>query len=236
MDRQWVTASEAFDALVNHYGRSNRFDDYETCIGATEDTLLNRLKWGQLRARSSKTIIKVFSIRYEDSSNDVIDNDLVPKIFWETLCGCKPINRECDWICGDFSYNRSDNAGNTYEGATFAIELEAVMLPGFSLGNWPVTSTLDQVDRHTGISNAAKGRPQKCDWDGVMAHLVAIANQPDGLDALAVGTLLQADIEKAMAVWFTAQTGDAPVISQIRPKASAIIKAIAEVEKSRGHF
>lgn len=69
------------------------------------------------------------------------------------------------------------------------------------------------------------GRPPKWDWEGAMAHVVAVANTPDGLET---GPGAQAAIERLIADWFTRASKDAgaPSESEVRKRASCIMKAI----------
>ncbi|WP_313809460.1 hypothetical protein [Sphingobium sp.] len=64
------------------------------------------------------------------------------------------------------------------------------------------------------------GRPRKWDWDGAMAHIVMLANKPDGLPT---GAGAQARIEEMLQQWFLDQSGDAPALSQIRQRAQKIV-------------
>ena len=56
------------------------------------------------------------------------------------------------------------------------------------------------------------GRKPMWAWDGAMAHLLKIANLPDGLPET------QADIERLVADWFIETAGDHPSESTIREK------------------
>lgn len=67
------------------------------------------------------------------------------------------------------------------------------------------------------------GRPAKWDWDASLAHIVALANKPDGLPS---GPGAQARIEELMVEWFIDRTGDAPAISQIRTRAQKIVRSM----------
>ena len=73
-----------------------------------------------------------------------------------------------------------------------------------------------------------RGRPTKWDWEGAMAHVVGLAQRPDGLP---VGHGAQSTIEKAMSEWFVRQFADQPAQSQIRQRAQMIMVKIALVEK-----
>jgi hypothetical protein len=69
------------------------------------------------------------------------------------------------------------------------------------------------------------GRPPKYDWEGALAHVVAVANTPDGLET---GPGAQAAIERLIADHFAraSNDGSAPCESQIRKRASRVMKAI----------
>lgn len=73
-----------------------------------------------------------------------------------------------------------------------------------------------------------RGRPPKWDWEGALAYVVAVANTPDGLET---GPGAQAAIERLMADWFTRASNDAsaPAVSEVRKRASRIMKAIGSL-------
>ena len=67
------------------------------------------------------------------------------------------------------------------------------------------------------------GRPRTWDWDSASAHLISIAQTPDGLP---VGPGAQAQIERLVSDWFMSSAGNSPADSQIRKHVAKIIKAI----------
>lgn len=69
----------------------------------------------------------------------------------------------------------------------------------------------------------ALGRPRKWDWDAAMAHIVALANKPDGLPT---GHGAQARIEELLTQWFLDQVDDSPAVSQIRARAQKIVRGL----------
>jgi hypothetical protein len=73
------------------------------------------------------------------------------------------------------------------------------------------------------------GRPRKWDWDAALAFVVSKAQTPDGLPD---GPSAQSKIEAMIAEWFESETGDSPSVSQIRTRASTIIRMI-EAEKAQ---
>jgi hypothetical protein len=68
------------------------------------------------------------------------------------------------------------------------------------------------------------GRPPRWDWEGALAHVVSLAQHPDGLPT---GPGAQARVEEMIAAWFIDEAGDAPAESQIRQRASKIMRTIA---------
>ena len=58
-------------------------------------------------------------------------------------------------------------------------------------------------------------------------HLLTIAQTPDGLP---VGQGAQAAIERVVAEWFTATTGNSPSTSQIRSHAAKIMRTLKKPE------
>lgn len=78
------------------------------------------------------------------------------------------------------------------------------------------------------------GAPQKWDWEGALAHLVAIANNPDGLIGADGEPLTQAEIARMMAHWFYDTQSKEPTDSEIRKRARKVMDAIAAYNRSKG--
>ena len=72
------------------------------------------------------------------------------------------------------------------------------------------------------------GRPRKWDWEAALSFIISKAQTPDGLP---VGPGAQARIEAMIADWFETETGGSPSVSQIRTRASAIVRMI-EADKA----
>lgn len=73
------------------------------------------------------------------------------------------------------------------------------------------------------VAAAKTGRPRKWNWDDALAHMVSLANKPDGLST---GPGAQAQIERLMAEWFQRTAGDVPADSQIRLYAAKVMAAL----------
>jgi hypothetical protein len=65
-----------------------------------------------------------------------------------------------------------------------------------------------------------RGRKPTWDWGGAVAHLLSVANTPDGLPEV------QADIERLVADWFRQTVDDEPVESAIRKHVSGWCKGV----------
>jgi len=73
------------------------------------------------------------------------------------------------------------------------------------------------------------GRPSVWDWESALIHLIVQANSLDGLPMDHGG---QAQIEKIISEWFMQTTGNSPAESEIRKRASAVMKAISTAPKA----
>jgi hypothetical protein len=82
--------------------------------------------------------------------------------------------------------------------------------------------TAGKEDGMTSLPKRRPGRKQKWDWDGAVAHLMAIANTPDGLPET------QADMERLVGDWFVDNFDDSPAESTIREKVRNWRRFIAE--------
>lgn len=67
------------------------------------------------------------------------------------------------------------------------------------------------------------GRPPRWDWEGALAHIVSLAQHPDGLPT---GPGAQARVEEMIAEWFIKEAGECPSESQIRQRASKVMRTI----------
>jgi hypothetical protein len=72
------------------------------------------------------------------------------------------------------------------------------------------------------------GRPPRWDWEGALAHIVSLAQHPDGLPT---GPGAQARVEEMIAEWFMNEAGDSPSESQIRQRASKVMRTIDRPRK-----
>lgn len=113
-----------------------------------------------------------------------------------------------------FSWIRYDI---TFKGLSFETDAIELLASGAPLDT--------QRMGHTSVNARQRGRPEKHDWTGALAHIIAKANTPDGLPT---GPGAQAAIERLIQDYFISKTGDSPALSQIRTQAQRIIAAVEE--------
>lgn len=142
-------------------------------------------------------------LRAEFESSDIFDEAL----FWE----------DDELLSGEYEkpvYNV------TLRGLCFNREAIEMLQPSFQIpsafSGQPTTA-------------ARLGRPRIWDWDAALTYLMSIAQTPDGLPT---GTGSQAQIERLLADWFMAETGDTPAESQIRKHATKIMCGLKRPETS----
>lgn len=148
------------------------------------------------------------------------------EIDWETgdlICDFIPEKRERPdhlWL------GTEDMIGSEYELNDATAEFRAMHLSKKQIELLLPTHHLS-VERGETISMPPVvrrvGRPAKWDWEGALTFVVTQAQTPDGLPT---GPGAQARIETMIADWFEKQTGNSPSVSQIRARASSIIKMI----------
>ena len=104
-----------------------------------------------------------------------------------------------------------------FQGLAFSAAAIEMMLPNHRLHSKYIG------DANPNTTAARLGRPLKWDWEGALAHIIAQAQTPDGLPT---GHGSQARLEEMIADWFIAQTGEAPAQSQIRNRASKVVRTL----------
>ena len=119
-----------------------------------------------------------------------------------------------DYIGSDYEMNE---ATAEFRGLHLAKEKIELLLPSHHLnaGKGTLRASPSQSRR--------VGRPPKWNWEGALTFVVTRAQTPDGLPT---GPGAQSEIETMIADWFEGQTGNSPSISQIRERASRIMKMV----------
>lgn len=103
------------------------------------------------------------------------------------------------------------------EGLCFSFGQIELLVPQLELFQLPVSGAESRKPR------GAVGRPPKWDWEGAFAHVISLAAKPGGLPT---GQGAQARIEELMLSWFLDETGNEPAASQVRARASRIMRTL----------
>jgi hypothetical protein len=119
----------------------------------------------------------------------------------------------------EFSYSEFEHADYSarFEGLAFDRAHIEMMLPNFKMGE------IGLVDRTPLGGRRHVGRPRTWDWEGALAYIVTQAQTPDGLPT---GHGAQARIETMIAEWFESEVGSSPAVSQIRKRASIVVRGL----------
>jgi hypothetical protein len=155
--------------------------------------------------------------------NSEMDQYVLPIEFWQIFVD--PNARViADWALGDFDIQLFRDATGSYSGYVRRVLFNRQQLPGFRELPSSVASTAS-IDMHKALRRG--GRPPKWDWEGAMAHLVALANGRDGLHPEKDGEELTSSyIGDLLANWFVAKTGEHPSDSELRKRGSQILVAM----------
>lgn len=223
------------------------FDGYPDAAGA----MLSLLASGALAATGD------YSWRaYRNGYYQRNGTDHIPARRWQALQEGLALPRGKDWLPPRITFEFLDGFASDTEYSTAEWNWESnrfsTAQPGdekllfessfseewFSASNIeilpPSPDNIDSVESapEPPTTERNRGRPPKWDWEGAIAHVVAVANTPDGLET---GPGAQAAIERLIAGWFTRASNDAsaPSESEIRKRASRIVKAIENLKTDK---
>jgi hypothetical protein len=231
---------------INLFVSQGRIQPYTTVLALTA-----RL---QTRGMSAEALEQAIRDAFEPStaakligkhSSDRVDDEL---ILWESEDGHDTLDAgwivfasEIDWDAGILKTDWVPNDVDTqrwlfpsgefldcseFEHADFEAEFRGLAFSAASIEMMLPNHRLHSKYVGEGPSNAAPvrlGRPLKWDWEGALSYIIAQAQTPDGLPT---GHGSQARLEEMIAEWFITHTGDSPAQSQIRNKASKIVRTL----------
>jgi len=123
--KNWVNPAEAVQSLARLHDLSGRFADFDVCLNAAEETVLARLASGQVPTRAS-------FVEYTSTEEFLVTktDEAVPETFWRSWVAARPIEREADWIVGDFRYDHgADWSDFPCWGKAFGVAFEVSALP-----------------------------------------------------------------------------------------------------------
>lgn len=179
---KWIPAYLALSRLRKQYEAAEIFANDEICVQAATDTLIRRLRSGQLPSRASS--YKFFEEFAPDDESPPRPQDAdgyytVPSSFWAALASCNHLSREEDWVAGDFEY-RHDEAYNTHEGSVIGLELDGRKLP---VAHSELTEPNGSSERKS-FDGKSGGRPAAKWWADFAEELVVYVYEnglPEGV-------------------------------------------------------
>lgn len=245
---QWIPAAQALKTVADRFAAGlgfNRRDAQEDAANA----ILERSSAGILRAAP-----RVFLLNDEDQelplrhwfdlqqvepdgrkSDDWVTMDpdtgayLIPTSFWRIFKHTAAASH-ADWASGDFYITEFVDRSGSWSGAARDVHFDFDALPGAGL------VSVDHSDEALSAAQPSEppknkgGRPLKYDWHGAFAHLVALANRPDGLDSSGkVKELNVPFISELLEDWFDTQGVGRPGDSQLRKFAGIVVGAINDL-------
>lgn len=127
----------------------------------------------------------------------------------------------------EFLFPNEELYGTEFEEPEFDVELSGISFDfqavEMLLPNLQILSPTIKLD--SGDRARPTGRPPKWNWEGALAYVASQAQEPDGLPT---GPGAQARLEGIIAEWFMRETGGAPASSQIRQRASSVIRMLEQ--------
>jgi len=180
---RWLPAFAAFEALRNQYEASGFYDFEDACGRAASDTLLRRLKAGQLPSRAASYYEEwdwPFDEEVQPPPSPDADGMIpVPQAFWASLAASTPVNREADWLAGDFEFKVIAASGRTGwgqngEGVALGLEIDINYFPLWD-GDKDIQTTQSPSQR-------SGGRPA-ANWWPDFAEELAVYIHENGIPA-----------------------------------------------------
>jgi hypothetical protein len=177
---KWIPAYVAFNRLRKQYEAAEVFADEEVCFRVAADTLIRRLRAGQLPSRAAHCHLYEEAPPPDDEKpqsqkTDIDGYHMVPASFWASFSACRAQSREQDWISGDFEFHE-DSEFFGHGGSVIGLELDERHLPLEPLGSLPL------IKGNESELTAAKagGRPP-AKWWADFAEELAVYVHENGL-------------------------------------------------------
>lgn len=217
---KWIPVYIAVNRLRKQYDAAEVYANDEVCFRAATDTLVRRLRAGQLPSRASR--YEFFEEAPFDANDDEppqspetdIDGyQLIPASFWASFAACNHLDSEQDWIAGDFEYN--DKSGMFgHEGTVIGLEVDENCLPNSSLP----TIAIQPAESKAGGRSPAKWWADFAEELGVYIHENGL---PDG-----EGHEGQSEMLDAIFARMNAQGKQEPGRPTVQPVINAVLRRI----------
>ncbi len=163
-------------------------------------------------------------------------NAPIPCDLWTRICELWTDRQiVIDWTTGEFGYLET----TVHEGLPLFDPQRRVSLREHAYGVKFLKSALPGVSAKVADENNISvqsekrpgGRPPEYDWEGALAHLIALANRPDGLHP--TNEPNASYLAELMASWFEQTAGKEPASSELRKRGSVILRAIEKLKLPR---
>ncbi len=185
---RWVPVGAAVIRLRKQYEMADIYANDEVCFNVATDTILRRLRSGQLKGRAAKYDC------YEDLNPEIAPSEnspmrpepeadglySIPSSFWSCLHECEHFTRELDWIAGDFEY-RDNSDFYSHGGTVIGLILEERQLP--SVGPFDNLDTIGQPEANA-VEPKAVGRSAAKWWPDFSEELALYIHDegiPEGI-------------------------------------------------------
>jgi len=138
-----------------------------------------------------------------------------------------------DWASGDFYLNDYSDASGSWSGVARDVHFDQKGLPGLGFTEALTIPARSRARGSVQLKNKG-GPPTKYDWPGAIAHLVALANTPDGLDRTGRGREVNITyVAGLMEDWFETQGLGTPGRSSLHEFARMVVNAILQLRSSK---
>ena len=251
-DDRWISATQALRELTDWISARLGIDKNEAWREAAS-AILGRLTAGTLRAAPKGFLWGYngqefpeqywFHLRQNELDGSAsphpptmdLDSETycIPAEFWHVFKEADGTGR-ADWVSGDFYITNFGDRSGGCSGVARDVHFDRKGLPEAELMAAGHSDWAQRNDERSDPPKNKGGRPAKYDWHGAIAHLVALASRPDGLDPTGKGKELNVPyISHLMEDWFDTQGVGRPGDSQLRKFAAIVVGAINDLRDAQ---
>lgn len=218
---KWIPVYQAFDGLRRQYIEAKAYYDDEACWRAANDTLLRRLRSGQLESRSAHYEYHEGLFGAEPDEPPKPDSDgmtPVPRWWWVSLLNSDHVKREVDWLAGDFDFQISGTSYDDCSGSAYGVEIDQSQIASFI----PANSNLIESE---GLDPSSRKGRAPANWWPDFAVELAIYVHEEGLPA-GSGREGQSTVIDAIFKRLAAAGKSEPGRATVQPVVNAVLDRI----------
>lgn len=225
-NRKWIPVYQAFDGLRRQYIAAEAYYDDEACWRAANDTLLRRLRSGQLNSRSAhyEYHVDLFGSDPEEPPKPDPDGMIpVPRSWWFSFLQCDVMKREADWLAGDFDFEISGTSYNDCSGSAYGVEIDQSQVASF------IPAISNPLVSEGPNSGSRKGRAPANWWPGFAEELAVYIHEegfPPGSGREGQSTVIEAVFQRLAAAGRTE-----PGRATVQPVINAVLDRICSAGK-----